>query len=105
MTTQPDIDAIARETAVRCYQLVKIMGYDAVKLVPYVAAAIRRAQGELEKVAEAADQLEAMLSRNCGSNDDWPISLKASGDYAQELAGKLTALTRALKPYRKAKNE
>lgn len=55
----------------------------------------------LLKVAKSADQLETLLRNNTGSNDDWPIEIKVSGDYAKQLACKLTALSRALKPYRK----
>lgn len=58
----------------------------------------------LTNVAKAADELEALLRKNTGRTDDWPIEIKVSGDYAKQLAGKLTAMTRALKPYRKAKN-
>lgn len=54
----------------------------------------------LSKIAKAADQLETLLRKNTGRTDDWPIEIKVSGDYAKQLADKLTTLSRALKPYR-----
>lgn len=140
MTTQPDIDAIAREAALE-------LGADVVLATVWkdtISAAIRRAlepvekqlesmakgsfdasvvmteenrllrnklsemnYGEsytiamLSKVAKAADELETLLRNNTGSNDDCPIEIKVSGDYVKQLADKLTALSRSLKPYRK----
>lgn len=53
------------------------------------------------KISEAADDLEAWLSKNTGTNDDWPIEIKGDKDGAEQLAELLTKLKTALEPLRK----
>ena len=56
-------------------------------------------------IADSADSLEEYLHSNSGTTDDWPIDLVArSKEDAEMLAGLLTKLRDALKPYRKTKS-
>lgn len=54
----------------------------------------------LLRIAEAAHLLEEWMGRNSGTNDDWPIEIKADKDGADTLSTMLTELHQALVPYR-----
>lgn len=54
----------------------------------------------LERIAETADALESWLGKNTGTNDDWPIEIKADEDGAAKLVSLLRDLNNALVPYR-----
>lgn len=55
----------------------------------------------LERIAETADALESWLGKNVGTNDDWPIEIKADEDGAAKLTRLLRDLNDALTPYRR----
>lgn len=57
----------------------------------------------LERVTETADALEKWLGENTGTNDDWPIEIKADQDGASKLSRLLSDLSDALKPLRMLK--
>lgn len=54
----------------------------------------------LERIAETADALEKWLGANTGTNDDWPIEIKADEAGGAKLARLLTDLKNALAPLR-----
>lgn len=57
----------------------------------------------LERVFETADVLERWLGENTGTNDDWPIEIKADSEGASKLSTLLQDLKYALMPLRPAK--
>lgn len=58
-------------------------------------------QQYLERIAETADALESWLGANTGTNDDWPIKIKADEAGAAKLSALLSDLDGALMVYRR----
>lgn len=55
-------------------------------------------------IVVTADALEEYLHKNTGDNADWDVSITANGkECADKLAGLMTDLSMALKPYRAKK--
>lgn len=58
-------------------------------------------KSDLLRIVKAADALEGWLSKNSGTNDDWPVRINADQESADTLCRLLTVLTFALEPYRR----
>ena len=54
----------------------------------------------LERIAETSDALESWLGKNAGTNDDWPIEIKADEYGAAKLSSLLRDLNDSLIQYR-----
>lgn len=65
-----------------------------------IATATTNREIELLKIVKTADSLEDWLSKNTGTNDEWPIEIKADQEGAEKLSELLTSLKESLLPYR-----